>query len=718
MLKDLTREQIDELVKLGNTRYELASRFWEPWHRAWVRFYKIWRCLVEVVEEEEEAEEPNTFVPYAFSMVEDLHSKATERNFKMNPPLRTKAEEGKEAEAENFSSMCRTHFSNHLYQEDFSAAYKERIITGSMAEKDVWANDYSTIKVWKRNPVVRAIDAVIRLGKQVLSSSKPEAPVMEWGMKEQLVPERVGYCTEFPSIFDVLPAPGPGRRRVGKLPWLIEIQDSVELGDLKKAIYTDPNTKQRMPVFSLEEIEKGERDGDAKKRIHPKAPSGGVLTSNYKAEAMQAMSEQTSTGMGSDDDGVDRVHLMHVYEKSGRVFTIAQGKYLIRVSQLPVAKIPFRIRVYTLDPQFIFGLGAIAPIEDMVYELNDIHNLSMANWIRIINRMLAVDVSMIVDEDDLIPRAGGKVRFNGSVHQAIRELSTQDVAPSMLAMESNSKGIMERATSAADLSPGVQGTKQSHDTATGVIEIQRNMDARLASLLRLDMGYFKEQMWMMEKIISFHQFEPMPYPVTGPDGSTTIKRLSLEDINTEGVGFTFLLEYDPGMGDDLVQRQLNLAFLDHLYKYEEWRIKVGGIEAPRANIPNVIRKLAKYHGYEDTTYVLTPPDGVIDPKTEVNMILQGGMVKVNPRENLSHHLMTHLLDRNDPKFMQAVSSGKVPPEALIVLDRHIAETRMAMAAILQNPMQFAMAMKQGDMQKNPMQGQGGAGDASSAAGPQ
>jgi hypothetical protein len=696
-LEDQKKREAAELVELGIKRYKYAKEFWKPWRVKWVRYYKIWRNLADAVDELEDADEPNSFVPYAFGMIQDLTAVATESVFRLKPPCKVLQKDPQdEKPAEKFSAMASSYFSTHDYRMDFIGGCTERMITGNQWEEYVWANDWRKGFRWAKVEIPRAIEAVVEvLGAKVQDLVHKMIP--EFKMVEDKHPVRVGFQTIQCSAFHIHPE--PHIKSLRDVSWLVKEEPSVRVEDLKAKMFKDPISGVEVPVFDLDEMIEQEKSGDPKKIINPTDIAGD--DSSYR-ECLEIMSGTADDGSRHKDDGIDRVHLIHIYTNDGKVFTIAQGKYLIRTPKAsPVACLPFGLRVYTVDPQFLLGSGAIEPIEDQVYNINDIGNLAMSNWLRIINGLLAVDKDKLVDEDDLEPRPSRVVRIqDGNVHEAVATFTQQDVAGSMMAMDSMQKGIIERANGVADFAPGVGGQKQEHDTATGVMEIQANMAKRRAMNMRIDLACYQRQMWLMEKIISFHQFEPLSFVVRNPDGGASVAYMSLDDIYTNGRGFEYVVEDDPSFGDDNVQRNLRLRFLEVLMNYDEWRQKFGTPDDPGGNIPEVVRGIARNFGYEDSGSVLRKMDNTMEPEAELAMLMSGGEISVNPKEHLTKHLLTHMAQRQNPELI----SGKVPPEFVEKLDAHIQETHAMLTVIMRDPYGVMRDMNQGAMQGVAMMG--------------
>jgi len=78
---------------------------------------------------------------------------------------------------------------------------------------------------------------------------------------------------------------------------------------------------------------------------------------------------------------------------------------------------------------------------------------------------------------------------------------------------------------------------------------------------------------------------------------------------------------------------------------------------------------------------------------ELEMMLQGLPVEPNPKENLIGHVMTHIQQRKS--VAEAVSSGKVPPDVLRILDLHLSKTISLAQGILRDPVRAAQAQMAG-----------------------
>lgn len=681
------RERKD-IVSKANKKLGYARRYYQRWHERWVRYYKIWRSLLEKVDSTEDQDEPDSFIPYVFGMIEDMASRITEPGFKLKPPARVKPKKpGQQGAADNFSTMVRAYFTNADYQAGYVGSIKEGQITGTRWEYDVFENQWREGMRWQKRKLPKMVEAAVELAGKVFPTMT-QALVTKWLLVPDRHPTSVGYKCRFPSTFHVHPQPGVKFDEFhSKAKWTILEEPNISIEELQKEKFQDPTTGEVKSVYDLEQLIKESKGSDEKKVIVPQTNIEGA---DYFELALAAVSGNSSSSVNRGDEvdeGIDKIHVYHIFYNDGRVESIGQGKYLIRVAQLPIAAIPLRPIPYTIDPQFLHAIGMIEPIEDMVYELNDVHNLSMANWMRIINRMLVVDMSKIVSKDDLQPRPGQVIRTNGNVNDVVATFSAQDPSGSMLTMESNVKGLMERAIAAPDFSPGIGGTKQSHSTLGGLEEISQNVNIRISTIIRYNNSAKIKQMHVMEKYTSFYLFTPMPFEKFDDDGSTMTVELSNEDIYTDGEGFYFTIEQDPSFGNDVIRRDQLFLYLKGMYEYDQWVREFGTQDNPRPDIPNIIKMISTNFGFDDTSVVLKRPDGVLDPKKELEIFMAGGEVEVNPKEPLMKHYMRHLADLNAKAFKEAVESGKIKPDVVDKFQKHITRTKEVIDAVMGNPVE-------------------------------
>lgn len=679
-----------KLIELAKKRYRISKDYFSPKHEIWVRCYKIYRALADAVDD---PEEENMFIPYAFGMIEDIVSRLVEPVLQKLPVHPKARSQRFTTAARNFYSLVKTYLSTSRYQLEYTDSNRQKVITGNRWEKDEFLSEWIEGLEWKQIVVNKMVNTAANLlGKviplQVMAKFNKliEAP--------KLYPKNVGYRCRFPSVFLVWPE--PGIKRVEDMHWLIEEEESIALDDLRKQKYKDAQGNIKS-VYDLTEIDRDYQKHEPGS-ISPNFDDKSVYHEQISdvLGSRNIMSDSRTDGQGKDGADMDKVHLLHVHEP-GRRWTIANGKYLVLHIDKPLhrPRIPFRLDCYTPDPENLYGLGAIEPTEDLFLELNDIHRLSMRSWVRMINGLVAYHVGAVPFKDDWKPKAGGRVRIDPgvspSIHNAIASIQLQDPTNSMLTHESNSKGLLERVISIADMSPGASGTKQYHDTATGLLEIQNQLAKRFSTMRRAQMANYQDQMQAMYDLAMQFMFEPLPVKVVDPDGKTLYPKFTRDDIWTDGEGFDFVIEEDPSFGDNVVQRNQLMVLLDIAIKYETYRMNTKDPELLKFKVSEVMRRLVEAFGWTFNAELLGPVDNVLTPDAELNMILNGMPVEPNPQENLLGHAVDHIAQMMSPKIQQGAAAGQITPEMLATLKAHIQDTMMMAQAVMQNPQGAAQA---------------------------
>ena len=216
------------------------------------------------------------------------------------------------------------------------------------------------------------------------------------------------------------------------------------------------------------------------------------------------------------------------------------------------------------------------------------------------------------------------------------------------------------------------------------------MASRHAMTQRQALANLQDQMEFMSQLVEQYQFDPITLTVYLPDGSSSIRKFTRDDLVSEA-GFDFIIEYDPTYGDDAVRRNHLMIFLDLALKYENFRIQKGDPKFPEANVSEIFRKLAQSFGWYDTSEILKPVNGQMDPIKEHELMAQGIAVQPNPSDNDLDHYQKHFLWRSSPELAKMIETGKIQPETLVLLDAHIEATRQQIIAKMQATQEIAQA---------------------------
>lgn len=674
----------------------------------WVRFYKFYRKIVDFVPD---PDEPHITLGYLFGLVEHINSKITEPLLQMGIPFGVYPRgAGDDQAAENFAQVCRAFYAQPNFQQALRRSKKEMVICGPRWEIDEWLNIKRPGRMWGQIPQAYETPVVRPDGTPLVG--KDGKPVMTQGIKmvpgevEVNRPVHYGFTTRFPSVFDMYPE--PDRKTIGTgaptdCSWLVEDMGELAIEDLCHQKYVDPRTGSEEPVYNFERL-MAERGTKARAR-YEKFMKGGSdyaedsygrlitptgkwnLTTDYHQidKDTQYPTEGTVNRQSSEDR--DKVWVVRHYENN-EILTIANGKFIIQrcVDPWHVPGIKARVENYTEDPEFIYGQGAVQPIEDEILAMGDSFNLTFSNAIRLVNKMVAVREEAIVTMDDFKPRAGGKIRVQGvtDVRQAIAEVPQASVINEMLSLHSIISGEIEFVDSVMDGAPGIGGSKPQHKTAAGLQTLQVNYGTRFITNQAQSLINEARRGLSMEEFFSQFGFEKRPYRVYRDDGSTALASFNKDDIFTEGRGFDFLIEVDPLWGNTQAQRQNALEAFDHGSGYEKLRKELQDPTMRKLKLDKLYERVLKLaFGMRDTSRVFTMPDNTMTPENEFQVIIQGGVVQCSG--DLVDHITKHTLQAQSPKLDEAIRSGNAHPDSKKNLMLLIQEDMAKLNTFLKNP---------------------------------
>lgn len=706
----------EKLVQRVRLRMMRSAAWSMNQRQAWVRFYKIYRRIQDAALD---ADEPNTFLSYAYGLVEHINAKVCEPILRLRPPCAPMPRRmGDGNKADNFKSVAANWYSKPNMQEAFCRSKKRMVITGTRFEIDEWQNVQRKGRMWGKIPkAVPLKDPATGKELKDPKTGKPMVTIVQVDAEvERTIPIHYGFHTRYPRTFDVYPEPDKPTMGTGDLTdctWAVEDLGELAIDDLIREVYVDPHDGANKPVYDFGALlkDKGKR---AVERYEKLMLGAEEIDDNYGPLVTPSPKWSLATDYGQIDKEtqyptetlVDRAQsedrdkgwFVRHYQ-ADEIITVCNGKYIVSRVRDPwhEPRIPIRSECYTTDDEFLYGRGAIEPIEDEFNDMCDVHNLSMQQAVRAINKMLAVAEGAIVDWNDFKPRAGGKIRIKPDVlppGEAIREVATSSSIPEMLQLESNYRGLMEFTSSNLDGSPGVQGTKQGHKTKGGLELISANINTRFVVMQRQALINEARRMMSMEQFFSQFAFEKMPYRLYRDDGSTALADFNKDDIYTEGRGFDYAVEVDMNWGNTEVQRNQDLFLFDRAMNYEKLRAGIKDPEMRRANLDKLMERIFKDFGWVDTTQVFEKAGGMLTPDDELQAVMQGGAPECTG--DLMRHVETHLLQLNSPNLKHAVEAGKAHPKTIERLQLMIQQAMARLKTFVANP-QEALASKQRQM---------------------
>ena len=685
----------------------LRSSIWSLNRRQeWVRWLKYYRKIVDWVPE---PDEPHITLGYLFGLVEQNSAKISEPLLQMSIPFAVYPRGAGDGDAaENFAQMYHTNFVQPNYQEAMRRSMKLMGIIGPRFEVDEWLNIKRPGFKWGQVPQEVKTPLLRGDGTPLLRKDGTPAYII----KTQMVPGEVaidrsihyGFNTRFPSTFDMYPEPDRATIGTGApkdCSWCVEDMGEVAIEELCHQKYTDQFGAEH-PVYDFSRL-MAERGTKARLRYERFMKGGSDyaedtfgmlitptgkwnLTSDYHQidKDTQYPTEGTVNRQSSEDR--DKVWLVRHYE-ANEILTIANGKYVVQRVTDPwhVPGLKMRVENYTQDPEFLYGMGMVQPIEDEILAMGDSFNMSYSNAIRLINKMVAFREDAIVTLDDFKPRAGGKIRISGAtdVRSAIAEVPQANVMQEMMAMHSLLSGEIEFVSSNMDGAPGVQGTKANHKTKGGLETLQLNYSTRFIVNQASTLINQARRGLSMEEMYSQFGFEKRPFRVTRDDGTTTYPEFSKDDIFTDGRGFDFVIEVDPLWGHSSAQRQDALDLVEQVIAYEKFRMEAKDPTMKKANVSFFFEKFMKKFGIRDLSKAFTMADNSMSPEQEFQVLMQGGVVSCSG--DLQDHITKHLMQKDSPKLADAVKNGHAPQDIQKNLGLLVQECTAKLTSFLSNP---------------------------------
>jgi hypothetical protein len=676
-----------KLISIYNNRFTASSNYCQPQFEEFYRYYKMYMAQPDNVPDQtpdktDESDDWNIILPYAFGLIQDFKSKLLEPLFSVNPACaiypKNKDDEPKR---DSFVTMCRDYFSGTKNQIEKTRSTDELCVTGNAYELDTWVESWIEVKRWGYGMADTVINGVSNL------TGTAKIPLVQ-NIKSKLLSkmterkiEKLGYECIFPSVFDVFPE--PNCNNIEDMEYCIILQRKVSLKNLESMTYQDKDG-QEQKVYDFSELRADNPAGV----IKPLLPFKDA--SNY-GEMVDVLfdgnpPEQKETGT----DDIDSVTLAHIYEKN-RLWTVANDKYVVRMVEdyLDKPRIPIRHLSLFLGKTF-WGVGIIEVIQNCLMQMNDIHNLALQMWFRMLNTPILMAQEAMLPETSLESRTKGFVKVkgtNGPLSNVCMPIpfGTNPIGD-MLTTLSLTKGNIEQAIGVADFQPGEGGTKAYHKTARGILEIKQELANRIKTVRRILMSNIAAQCESMYHFYSQFLTQKAAFRQYSEDGKFSgLSEMDWEDIDTEGRGFVFVVEEDPAFGDEILQKQQIQELMPQAIQYNQYIQESGQTDKPMVDVSQLMKKQLKSIGFRDTSSIFSVGDGTIKPEAELQSMLKGEMPEPNPKDNHTEHIGKHIAAINSPAIIQGIQSNKVDPKILQMIQQHIEHHKTMVGAMLQNP---------------------------------
>lgn len=170
------------------------------------------------------------------------------------------------------------------------------------------------------------------------------------------------------------------------------------------------------------------------------------------------------------------------------VFTLAGEKHLIRCERNPYShgEKPFVRIVDHMVQQEFYGVGELEPLEGIQDTMNALWNSRIDNVKLVINKMFAVSVDYLENENDLKMRPGGVIRLREGVpiDQAIQAIDMGDVTNDAYEEAAEMERLSEKVSGVSAYQMGTDSPALNR-TATGVALISEQGNTRFAHKVRI-----------------------------------------------------------------------------------------------------------------------------------------------------------------------------------------------------------------------------------------
>lgn len=172
------------------------------------------------------------------------------------------------------------------------------------------------------------------------------------------------------------------------------------------------------------------------------------------------------------DDVRNTVELLECHLKDGRLITVLNRAYIVRVTENPFfhGEYPYVDFPDYLQEGEFWGMGEIEAIEGLQDLLNALVNQRVDNVRLTMDAMFAVNAQALEDERDLVIRPGGIIRLAGDYlpSEAVQRIDLGDVTSSAFIEADNVKNFIEQVSGMSGYQYGQLDDQGAARTATGV----------------------------------------------------------------------------------------------------------------------------------------------------------------------------------------------------------------------------------------------------------
>ncbi len=439
----------------------------------------------------------NKFIPITMSKVETALSNLQSLLFSGNPPFQVRPREsGDEKQAELTQKLLAYQFDEAKVFQEFSNFLRSVIIYGTGIAKVSWEwKQENRIKMVPTNPFAGILSAVTGTSM---------------GMAPQPYTATYGCPTLVTcNIGDIFPDPNS-----------IEIQDSWIIHRLfRTRAYLVWMAQNYPEVYNQEVMKLTDEDGKEERES--------------KQEVQGSIGRQNIPNV-TRPDGLATIELNEwhgLYDLDGDgtpercVFTVANGKYLIRKQSQPYwhGKNPFIKSVYIPAQNEFYGIGIPELLEDLQNNLNEIYNQRNDNIQLALNRPIFFKKNAGIDPRKLIIKPGGLYGTDEDIPNSISPMPMDIYTRDSFAHTADIERWSQEVTAVTKLTMGMQG-KDNNDTATGMSILQRASGDRFMSIAKgIENSAFKEMLRMFYQLDYQFIDQEQVFGILGEQGMEWVK---------------------------------------------------------------------------------------------------------------------------------------------------------------------------------------------------
>ncbi len=554
-------------------RFSRSEKWRYEKEKIWLECYEMYRGISKGPED---GIEHDIFVPESFTIVETLTPRLITDYFKeIQKILRVKAREIQDVPAATlFNGIIPYQSDKMAFPRSLIPFVKQMLIYGTAVGKAYWRLDEREKTITQKQ--------TFSFGTQTIDIMVPDT---------QRYTFFDGPMFEPIDIFDFFPEP-----------------NAISLEDAKWVIHRKfVSMEQLQDMAALGVHENLDKIGETDDRELPD------------------LQKEITKIEGITETRIEGTYELLEYWEDERVIVVIDRKHIIRDEENPFAfgEKPFIIANFIHIPFHIFGIGALEPITDLQYELNEIRS-QRADYIkRTLNPMWLAQRGFVEDINELKSKAGGIIICTDI--NLLKPLPIDGNLPFNSMAEDGIKNEIQNATGVTDY---IKGGNTPKATATEV-QLKSSQSSTRFDFTILEMAYNTiRKIWRF--IIELDQQlldKPLMLRIAGPyGGADQYQQVNPWEISGE---FDLEIQVDQQGQNQEIERQQYLMF----YQLAS--------QDPTANKPALLLRLAEKLNIPNPQELILSPEQqqqqamMQQPQAGMPGAVQGGMpssVPENPPE--------------------------------------------------------------------------------------